>query len=171
MTNNQPAQPAKEKSMSVGTGTWRAKAISAWLTKSEKKGTEGVSIEFEAVDGTFAGERIVWTGWLTDKTIDRSIESLRHCGWKGDDLSDLSTVRGECEIVVEEEEYEKKNGEPGLAYRVRWVNALGGRRAGGAPLEVSDAKSLAQRMKARIQASDRARAERAAAEGAEGNPL
>jgi hypothetical protein len=151
----------------VGSGKHKAKAMRAWLTKSPKKGTDGVCIDFKVSGGMFDGGGITWTGWLTDTTVDRTVESLRNCGWKGDELADLSTVNGEAEIVVEEETFTGRDGEERVSYRVQWVNKLGGR--GFAAVEAVDAKSLSARMKERVRASDRAR--EAADEGKGSNPL
>jgi hypothetical protein len=131
------------------TGTWTARAVSA---KADKKGankTPCVTVALKITEGTFEGEKVYSDLWLTEKPFDRSIESLRNLGWKGDDLRDLSTVNGECEVVLEEEEYNGK-----VQTKVKWINALGG---GKPKLEATELGTLADSLKSRIQASDRAR--------------
>ncbi len=65
-------------------GKYRARPIAAALGLTSK-GTDQIAVTFELLDP--AGERITWYGFFTEKTTDRTLESLRHCGWKGNDLS------------------------------------------------------------------------------------
>lgn len=85
-------------------------------------GAEQVAVRFELLSGGQEGKRIVWYGFFTEKTAERTIESLRHMGWKGVDLSDLSTAKEECSIVVDHEQDKDGN----FFARVKWVNAAGG---------------------------------------------
>ena len=128
----------------VPVGMWNARAISAALSYA-KTGKEQVVVSFAILDGPGEGQQIRWTGWFTDKTFERTIRSLRYCGWKGDDLSDLSTV-GEldCQVTVEHESYEGKSHA-----KVAWVNALGGNLKSMATV---DAAGFASRMLPRIAA-------------------
>lgn len=93
--------------------------------------------------------------FFTEKTTDRTIESLRHCGWVGDELADLPDIaaRGELnqevELVVDHEEY---NGE--WQAKVRWVNKPGGGSVKlKKPLEGRDLASFSARMKSRLRSS------------------
>ena len=38
------------------------------------------------------GNSITYFGFFTDKTMKRTIESLRYIGWEGDDLAELPTL-------------------------------------------------------------------------------
>lgn len=116
-----------------------------------------IAIGFEIVDNPeFGGETITWIGHFTDKTAERTIESLQHAGWQGDDLSDLAE-RSESDIrailptvvqlVCEPEEYD---GETRL--RVQWVNRLGGGRfAFKDQLEGGALKTFAAQMRGTVR--------------------
>ena len=126
-------------------GTYRAIAMSAQLGKAGT-GTPQVAIAFQTEDG----QHITAFCYLSEKAADRTMESLRLCGWEGDDVRDLSGVNGTCEvdIVVEEEEYEGN-----MRCKVKWINAPGG---GGVKVEAmpeKEAAAFAARMKAKAQAS------------------
>src|ERR1700737_157979 len=103
-------------------GRYRAKAVDAQLGFSPNKGTEQVVVEFEILDEEHAGERITWIGYFAENTSERTIESLRICGWKTDDVSDLRGIGdNEVQLVVEHEPYQGKT-----FARVQFVNRIGG---------------------------------------------
>lgn len=134
----------------MNAGTYVARAVE-WEFGWTKNQNEQVAVSFEATEGDFAGERIAWFGFFTDKTQKRTVESLRLCGWKGTDLSDLSGLdANEVKIVVAEEEYEGK-----VTLKVQWVNSLTG---GGIALKqvMTDAekRTFAARMKSVIKGLD-----------------
>lgn len=113
-----------------------------WALGRAGTGTEQVAVDFELVE---TGEHITWYGSLSDKAFDRTIESLRHCGWEGDDLSDLAGLNtNEVSLDIDWDDY---NGERRL--RVNWVN-----RPGGVALKDQmsndEARAFALRMKSRI---------------------
>lgn len=88
-------------------------------------GKEQVGVEFEIVTaGEYIGHRVVWYGYFTDRTTERTLESLRICGWFGDDITNLTGI-GEgshvVELVIEHETY---NGR--VTAKVQWVNRAGG---------------------------------------------
>lgn len=63
-----------------------------------------VALLLEIKEGEHAGESYTWYGYFTDATRKRTIQALRTLGWKGDDISELSTVIGgesECSIQIE----------------------------------------------------------------------
>lgn len=95
-----------------------------WVQFGEtKKGDPQVAVQFAILDGPQAGRRAVWFGYFTADTIARTIESLRRCGFKGDDLAKLpfQRINQEVSIVVEHNTWEGKT-----TARVAWVNAAGG---------------------------------------------
>lgn len=123
----------------IDPGTYPAQPLEAELTET-KKGDPCVVVSFEIAHG----QRISWWGYFTDKTQRRTIESLRHCGWDGDNLGDLSSISPESptvELVIEHEEYEGK-----VRARVQWVNRLGGGIA-TAPMAADKRAAFAARMK------------------------
>jgi hypothetical protein len=88
-----------------------------------KTGKPQVVVNFEILEGPDAGRRIAWFGYFTEKTVQRTVESLRYCGFKGDDLAGAVTqvLDQEVQIVVAHEEYDGK-----VTARVNWVNRAGG---------------------------------------------
>ena len=100
--------------------TYCARAIACGFGVA-KSGTHQIAVTCEIIDvdsegvehGT--GEEITWIGSFTDKTTARTIESLGHLGWLGDDLSELANLdaagcanllRESVDLVCEPEEYE-----------------------------------------------------------------
>lgn len=55
-----------------------------------KAPTKQVAVQFELLEGPAAGARLTWFGYFTEKTWQRTVEALRYCGFKGDDLMDAS---------------------------------------------------------------------------------
>jgi len=143
--------------MALQAGTYRARATKALLAQVGKNETPAMQVVFQIQDeGPHQGETIRWDGWLTDKTQDRTIESLQHCGWTGDDIStfakDGAPMQGmdlnDVELVVELETYEK-DGEKKTAAKIAWVNRIGGGRGLNVENAMPEAKALAfaERMK------------------------
>lgn len=135
-------------------GTYKARTLSGGLGYTSK-GTEQVGIDFQITEGPHEGQHITWYGFFTDKTADRTIESLRICGWEGDDLCDLTGIeKNEVELVIEAEDYtDSRTGEIKTGSRVRWVNRIGGsgfsmRDA----MDATQAREFAARMRGRVVA-------------------
>ncbi len=117
---------------------------------STKSGKEYVAADFKITRGELAGEVVSWSGWLTDKAMDRTIASLRALmhnevvvlgnamGWVGDDISDLGELTNEVSITVDHDEYDGKT-----RARVAWVNPP--KRA----LAADKMKALAERIRAK----------------------
>ncbi len=110
--------------------------------------TKQVLITFEIERGDGAGQKIPWFGYFTDKSWERTIQSLRYMGFKGDDLStlDAQALDQSVSISVEESEWEGKTH-----MRIAWVNELGG---GGVklanPMAANDIRQFAAQMKSRV---------------------
>lgn len=135
--------------MSRPDGVYAARAITGALGTSGT-GKEQIGVEFEIQDEQ--GGHITWYGFFTDKTMDRTIETLRLCGWKGSDLNSLDGLGdNEVSIVLETEEYEGKSRQ-----RVQWVNRAGG-LAMANPLSADQAKAFAAKMKGAVVAYDMAK--------------
>jgi len=130
-------------------GKYRARAVEAALGLTES-GKEQVAVLFEVTEGGFAGYRLTWYGYFHGrdpqtalKNQKRTIESLRYCGWQGNDLDDLSGIdANEVQIVVERDVYEGR-----VRSKVAWVNRLGAGLALQKPLPPDQAKAFAARMK------------------------
>lgn len=131
----------------------------SWDFGETDKGTEQVAVEFEVLEGEDAGEFITWYGFFTDDTEDRTLESLRACGWQGDDVTDLQGMGSrKVQLVVEDELYQGKTHS-----RVRWVNRVGGN---GVRLK----KTMAPETKRMLAARLRAKAAALPALPADGEP-
>lgn len=85
---------------------------------------------FEVLNGPQAGQKITAFLYFSDtagksgKTVfERSLESLRVCGFTGDDIDKFAdqTPDIECSIVVEHETYQGKT-----TAKVKWINQAGG---------------------------------------------
>ena len=135
----------------IEAGTYEARPITAALgsTKGDKP---CVGVEFELLD---TGAHISWFGYFTEKTTERTIESLRFCGWTGQDLDNLSEIGAKekltVQLVIEQEEYEGK-----VTAKVQWINRGGGLRL-NKPLDGQAAKAFAAQMKGAVVAYDQAK--------------
>lgn len=132
----------------VSKGTYPAVARKWDLgtTKSQREDNQVVAVQFEIMEGEFAGSFLTWRGYFTEKAEKRTLESLRHCGWTCNDLSVLTGMGStQVEIVVDDEQ-----GQDGKTYtKVQWVNRAGG-AAGiklNAPMDERQKKAFAARMK------------------------
>jgi hypothetical protein len=98
-------------------GTFKARA-KEWALGLSSTSKEQVAVLFEITQGEHAGKAVTWFGYFTENTTERTLDSLRHCGWDGDNFVELKGLdANEVEIVVEEEEYEGKR-----RTKVQWVN-------------------------------------------------
>ena len=129
------------------TGTHSAKAISAVLGES-KTGTAQVVIDFEITD-VDGSPHIACYLYFTDKTDDdRAFESLRICGWTGNDWTNIS-VGSAVELVIElAPEFEGKRHQ-----RVKWINRPGG-VAMAKPMDAGKIAAFAAKMKGKLLAFD-----------------
>jgi hypothetical protein len=128
-------------------GKYRAKA-KEWSIGEAGTGTAQVVVFFDLLD--HEGEGRTWYGFLSDAALKRTIESLRHMGWQGCDISELSSPAAgldsnEVQLVLESEDYNGK-----VSQKVRWVNKLGT----GKPMEEDSLKALSAKLKGKILALD-----------------
>lgn len=142
--------------------TYLARACACFFGVTSN-GNQQVGVTFTIVDNAdHGGQTITWVGFFTEKTTARTIESLQHMGWAGDDLSELENLDAvgcerllpnPVELVCAPETYE---GDTTL--RVSWVNRMGGGRfAFKDKLEGRELKTFAAQMKASIRAAKGAR--------------
>src|SRR4051812_34947432 len=70
--------------------------------KSKGKGTPQVVVAFEILRGPHAGQVISWFGYFTDNetATNRTLESLRICGFTGDDLDQFHAQKPENEVAI-----------------------------------------------------------------------
>ena len=121
----------------IHAGNYKARAVEYQFGLAET-GTEQVAVTFEITEeGEFHGHTIVWFGFFTEATAERTVQALRTCGWDGDDLSDLRGLdRNEVVLVIEHDEYNGK-----VQVRVKWVN-----RSGAGRIELKRKMTDAQRI-------------------------
>jgi hypothetical protein len=97
-------------------GTHKARAVEFDFDASN--GKECIVVRFEFTDGPHKGKSIQWWGYFMDAAVQRTLDSLRHCGWTGETLGDMTGMGdAEVELVVEDQEYNGK-----VSSKVRWVN-------------------------------------------------
>jgi hypothetical protein len=142
-------------SLPMEKATYTARAFAVSFGESENHNKQ-IAVTFEIADEAFAGESITWTGTFTDKAAARTIESLTHMGWQGDDLSefdgmDEAAVRAALPdpiaLVCEPEEYDGQ-----WRLKAQWVNRLGaGRFAFKKPVAGNDLKAFAAQMRATVK--------------------
>jgi hypothetical protein len=136
---------------------YKAKAAE-WALGETASGKEQVAVAFNILTPDAQENRLTWYGYFSDGAVDRTLESLRICGWQGDDLTDLTGLdANEVELVVEDEEYPEGSGK--WRAKVQWVNRSGG-LALKAPLAGDKAKAFAASMRERIRALDAANGKR-----------
>jgi hypothetical protein len=134
-------------------GRYTAKAVNALLTYTST-GKEQLEIWLNIAGGEQNGQRATYYGYFgSDAQVNMQVKALRACGWKGDDLADLSGLDQECEIVVKHEEYNGKT-----SAKVKYVNPLAA--APRAAMAADKARSFANAMKARIRAAEAPEPER-----------
>lgn len=143
---------------------YRAVAVKPIQFGEAKTGTKQVLVQFEILEGPHAGHLLPWFGFFSEKSHERTLEALRLCGFKGDDLMAAldQPMDQEVSITVEHESYDGK-----VHARVAWVNAPG---AGGVtlakPMDPDQFRQFAAQMKgklSKVPAVDGKKAKRAGA--------
>jgi hypothetical protein len=125
-------------------GSYKARAEEGTLGETAG-GNPQVAVLLRLLNGGPGVEQqlVTWYGSFGDKSVDRTIESLRHLGWKGDDLSDLQGL-GETEVTVVIAHEADLQGQPRA--RVKWINAGGG-LALKTRMDAGSAKAFAEKMR------------------------
>lgn len=127
-------------------GTVKARA-KEWALGHSSTGKEQIAVLFELTSGEHAGQSITWFGYFTDGAVDRTLDSLRYCGWQGDNLAELDSLdANEVELVLAEEEYEGK-----VRTKVQWVNRPA-RLALKEQMSAAQAAAFAQKMRGKAVA-------------------
>jgi hypothetical protein len=90
--------------------------VRSWtIGKSKEKGTKYIRVSFS--------QGITWTGWLTDKTTEKTMKTLEDLGFKGRNLAMLTEENAldmENEFLVTIESSREYEGN--TYYDARWVN-------------------------------------------------
>ena len=113
----------------VKPGRYTAKVIDYGIGET-KDGNPQAAVTFSFQDSESKNRVMTWYGHFTDKTIEKTIDSLLICGLKGNDPRELGKgleggaldTNREVSIVVEHDQ--TQDGK--TIAKVRWVNRLGG---------------------------------------------
>jgi hypothetical protein len=114
--------------------TYRALATSTPIKFGRSsKGNAQIAVEFdilgtndETAEEVSTGETITWIGTFSDNTTMRTIESLLHCGWQGEDPADLNDKPASSELpTVVELVCEPDTWDGEVKLKVQWVNKPG----------------------------------------------
>lgn len=120
-----------------------------WQLGESETGSPFIMVSFPVKNEDGTERFLAWRGYFTEKTTERTIESLRFMGFEGDDLTNLVGLDTlEVDLVVEDEEYEGKTYE-----RVQFINKPRG-PAVKKPLEGQKLGAFAAQMKAAFRAHD-----------------
>ena len=140
--------------MAITAGTYKARVDGECvLGASKNKGTPFIEFYLKILEGPNQGGLVRWTGYFTEATNERSIQSLQICGWRGDDLSEFSDggLHGldtnEVSIVVDLEEYTNNEGETRHTPKVQWINRAGGFLNKEATMNAGAAAAFGARMR------------------------
>ncbi len=124
--------------MAITAGMYKARVDGECvLGESAKKGTPFIEFNLRLSEGDNKGGYVRYTGYFSENTNERTIQSLQICGWAGDDIGEFADGKlhgldaNEVSIVVELEEYEVikdgvATGEKRTSPRVAWINRSGG---------------------------------------------
>ena len=135
----------------IAEGQYRARAMTGELGETQKGNPQAV-VTFR-LDG---GEIRTWFGSFSNTTLkdgrtvaESTLRSLRHAGWDGKEITDLSMLGGTdekpvyCMVTIGHEK--DLNGV--VRDRIRWVNGLGGTAK---PLGNDAKKSLQAQLRGQI---------------------
>ena len=101
-----------------------------------------------SLHGARAGVSREWTGFLNNESVERTLESMRYCGWTGDSFVDMTGMGSAVvELVLETREYNGKQYE-----QVRFVNRAPGLRL-KAPMGADAVAAFSARMDRLIKKS------------------
>lgn len=125
--------------------------VACQIGYSKNKGTPQIAVCLEILRGPYAGQRITWMGYFTDKTEERTLQSLRLLGFEGADIDKFESQRPTNEViaVVEHETYEGK-----LRAKVAWINdpSFGGGMKMADALAGADLRKFGAQFKTKLKA-------------------
>lgn len=133
-------------------GTWPARA-KEWDLGLAKSGNEQIAILFQITEGPHAGKHIQGYLSFAGGALDRTLESMRHCGWASDSLAEIDDLgNNEIELVIEDEEYTTPEGELKWTSKVKWVNRRS-RLTVKSPLTAAQRQAFAAKLRGKTVAS------------------
>jgi len=112
-----------------------------------KTGTNQCLILFEVTDGDHAGAVLPWFGSFSGNSWERTVESLRYCGFQGDDIMAINSQRLDRPVSIKVEHHEYA----GRIYaRVAFVNQAGGSAKLSHTLSATEMRAFAAHLKQRL---------------------
>jgi len=112
-------------------------------------GTIQCLMMFEIMDGEYAGTRLPWFGSFSGNSWERTVESLRYCGFQGDDVEAINSQALD-RVVTVKVEHDEHNGR--IYSRVAFVNKPGGHVNLNNPFNAAELRTFAAQMRQRIGA-------------------
>lgn len=108
-------------------------ALSIQFGPATQNSPFSAALSFEIINGPCAGQRLTAFLYFSDKisksgktTFERSLESLRVCGFTGDDLDRFADQHPDQEVslTVKHETYtDEKTGQTKTTAKVAWINS------------------------------------------------
>ena len=140
---------------------------------SSKKATPQVVVCFEVLRGPHAGKRMSWIGYLTEKAEERTLKTLRLCGFAGDDIDKFADQRPTNEVQLDVQDEIDDKGQ--TRTRIAWVNdpTFGGGMKMENALGGADLRKFGAQFKSKLKAMPAMKtvdAKREAAPSGEGEP-
>lgn len=108
------------------TGDQIARVVDCWLEKSSKKETPGIFVQFK-INGS--NKNVKYTGWISDATEERIVESILKAGFKGARIEDVAKgvsmfdENADIPIHCKMEEYTNNQGEIKSFLKVAWIGS------------------------------------------------
>ncbi len=140
--------------MAIQAGTYKARVDGECvLGVSKQKGTPFIEFYLRIIEGPNQGGYVRYTGYFSENTNERTIQSLQICGWAGENLDEFQdgALHGldtnDVSIVVEIEDYKNDAGEDRKSPRVAWINRVGGFLNKAAKMDPGAAASFGERMR------------------------
>lgn len=138
---------------------YNARATSAPIIFGDaKNGNIQIAIEFAIEDENYPGEALPWVGHFTDKTAARTIESLMHAGWTGEDVAELKGVPAAqvlpdlVQLAVEPEQITEGDRAGEWVLKVQWVNRSGaGRFAFKTETDAGKLRAMSAQLRATVK--------------------
>lgn len=130
-------------------GRYKCRATEGALSETnDGKPQVAVDIVITEEECDYTGQHRTWYGSFTEKSQDRTLQSLRLLGWQGDDLSNLVGL-GDTEawVTIAHEEDQEGNTRD----RAAWINGSGGLQVKKL-MDEGAAKAFAERMKGHVLA-------------------
>jgi len=139
------SEPPRQQKLEPPAGSYPVRA-KAHRFGETKKGDPQVGVALEIVDGQYKGKRLTWYGtFVNEQAEEITIKALRALGFRGVDLTDLSSIyEGEAIAVVDHE----ADLEGVMRVKVKWIN--GADVMMKKELAGADLKRFADRMRGKL---------------------